>query len=575
MQEYRFIFRLVRFLVATGLALSTYAAGQNPTSTPAPAPKPSATPAPSAGTPQRHIKVDCSATLYAVTFCDQLQQLMNAAPSDALSPDGTLNSAPTAVNGTTDMLLQPTSTALWVQALAPGAAVHSTAKAYAGALLAWEAARLDKQKGSAQSSSASTDVVAKPGASGLLSLAAETGAFASTSNGSSLTLNGNVWNAAHLITNGTLYEESICSSNCVNPLRTTNVIATFTVDNSNTTTATTTGAANSGSANVGTVLLPTSNARLSSITSRWNFWHSLDPASAKFQTAWNKAKNDQMSALTSAGNNLGKAIGTLTLNAKITSDPVFQTLQNEIAAQLATDYASQNAKQMVLDYESFLERFFAQCRNNDSKDFDALIIAASTSLATFQQLNQQVIDSARGTPILTAEYTFSRPANQPSTHDLRFIAAESWKSGAQISANLAASIYASVPSGAVYGRVKDVQLSAEFDQAIGNKSAPPLVLSLAGYGQYQWDPSVLNLTSANLAPGTNILLPPNAQQFLGTSGWLGIVQAKATIQLQKAISIPLAIKWSNKTDLLNAQDVRGQFGINYDFSSLIAYLKGQ
>src|SRR5579862_2537487 len=118
MQEYRFIFRLVRFLVATGLALSTYAAGQNPTSTPAPAPKPSATPAPSAGTPQRHIKVDCSATLYAVTFCDQLQQLMNAAPSDALSPDGTLNSAPTAVNGTTDMLLQPTSTALWVQALA-------------------------------------------------------------------------------------------------------------------------------------------------------------------------------------------------------------------------------------------------------------------------------------------------------------------------------------------------------------------------------------------------------------------------------------------------------------------------
>lgn len=559
--------KLVSALLTAALALSTVAAGQKPAKK-APAPAPAPAPA--------KIKVSCAGELYAQTFCRQLELFLNAAPSDALNPDGTLNVAPAAVNGTTQLLVRPDTSPLWIQALSPTAAVSDEAKAYASALLAWEASRLDKQTGATQTATASTDVVAKPGASGLLSLASESGAFASTVNGSSVILNGNPWNAFHLMTTGSLFEENVCSSNCVNPLRTTNIIAAFTVDQSKSSTATTSGTANSSTQNLGSVILPTSSTRLSAITARWNFWHSLDPASSKFQSAWKSALNSQMQALESGGNDLGKAAGALSRDAKVgdPSDAVFQALESEIETELAADYKARNAKQLVLDYESYLERYFARARANAPKTFDALILAASTSLSTFQQLNQQVIDAARGVPILTAEYTFSRPANQPYTHDLRLIISQAWKTGAQLTGNLAASIYATVPSGAAYGRLKSAQLSAQYDQAIGNKQAPPLVLSFAGYGQYQWDPSVLNITAANLAPGTNIVLPPNAQQFLGTSGWLGIVQAKATIQLQKSISIPLAVKWSNKTDLLNASDVRGQFGINYDFGSLIAFLKG-
>lgn len=560
------------------IAFSTSAVGQTArTEAPSPTPAPSATPSPSPAPASSRLKVNCTGQLYAETFCSQLQQFLNASPLDALSADGTLNTAPTAVQGVTVLLIRPDTSALWIQALTPTAAVSDEGKAYAASLLAWEAARLDKQKGATQTAAASTDMVAKPGSSGLLSLASETGAFASTVNGSSVVLNGNPWNAFHLMTTGSLFEENLCSSNCVNPLRTTNIIAAFTVDQSKSTTATTNGTANSGTPPLGSVILPTSSSRLSSITARWNFWHSLDPASAKFQGAWNDAFNKQQAALQSTGNDLGKAVGALARAAKVgdPNDAVFPVLQKEIQAELAADYKAQNARQLVLDYESYLERYFARARANAPKEFDNLILVASASLSTFEQLNQQVIDAARGTPILTAEYTFSRPANQPSTHDVRLIVAEAWRTGAQLTANLAVSVYATVPGGAAYGRLRDAQLSAQYDQALGNKSAPPVVISFAGYGQYQWDPSVLNITSANLAPGTNILLPPNAQQFLGTSGWLGIVQAKATIQLQKTISIPLAVKWSNKTDLLNAQDVRGQFGINYDFGSLIAYLKGQ
>ncbi len=76
-------------------------------------------------------------------------------------------------------------------------------------------------------------------------------------------------------------------------------------------------------------------------------------------------------------------------------------------------------------------------------------------------------------------------------------------------------------------------------------------MSVAGYGQYQYDPTVLNVTSGNLVPGTNITLPKNAQVLLGTAGWLGIVQGKLVINLTKGLNVPVAIKWSNKTDFVS------------------------
>jgi hypothetical protein len=34
------------------------------------------------------------------------------------------------------------------------------------------------------------------------------------------------------------------------------------------------------------------------------------------------------------------------------------------------------------------------------------------------------------------------------------------------------------------------------------------------------------------------------------------------------LSIPVALKWSNKTDLLKGSDVRAQLGLSYDLSAL-------
>ena len=141
--------------------------------------------------------------------------------------------------------------------------------------------------------------------------------------------------------------------------------------------------------------------------------------------------------------------------------------------------------------------------------------------------------------------------------------------GAQLTANFTAAIYSSLPAGAAYGRLRDFQLSGEFDKPFGGTPDEPRgTLSLAGYGQYQYDPTVLNITAGNLVPGTNIPLPGDAQVLLGTAGWLGVAQGKLTINLKKGLSIPVAVKWSNKTDLLKGDDVRGQVGLSYDLSAL-------
>lgn len=142
-------------------------------------------------------------------------------------------------------------------------------------------------------------------------------------------------------------------------------------------------------------------------------------------------------------------------------------------------------------------------------------------------------------------------------------------SGAELTGNFTASLYAKVPTGATYGRFRDVQASAEFDKPFGGTIAEPRgIFSLAGYGQYQYDPTVLNITQGNLVPGTNISLPSNAQVLLGTKGWICVAQGKIVFNLSKGLSIPVALKWSNKTDLLKGSDVSGQLGLSYDLSAL-------
>jgi len=132
------------------------------------------------------------------------------------------------------------------------------------------------------------------------------------------------------------------------------------------------------------------------------------------------------------------------------------------------------------------------------------------AFARYSQINYTAVQEARGKPQFTFEYLYNHPVTQPDTHDFKLIYGYTPKSttGALFTLNFAGSIYGgSIPAGAKYGRVRDIQFAAQLDRPLGDVITHPATLTLAGYVQYQFDPSVLNIGPGNLVPGTSITLP--------------------------------------------------------------------
>ena len=142
--------------------------------------------------------------------------------------------------------------------------------------------------------------------------------------------------------------------------------------------------------------------------------------------------------------------------------------------------------------------------------------------------------------------------------------------------NLSGSIYDSLPAGVTVSRWRDAQAAGQIDIALGQiGSLTTPTFSAAGYFQYMRDPALITIGSGDLAPGTNIQLPNTAATLLAKPGNTAIGQIKLTFPMKNSgISIPLAVTWANRTDLIKANDVSGHFGLSFDLDSLLSHAKG-
>ena len=79
--------------------------------------------------------------------------------------------------------------------------------------------------------------------------------------------------------------------------------------------------------------------------------------------------------------------------------------------------------------------------------------------------------------------------------------------------------------------------------------------TLAAYYQYQLQPAVIKT-------GWGMLPLPKGNMI--------VLEAKVTLTMKSSgVKFPVGITWSNRTDLINARDVRGHIGVSYDFDSLL------
>jgi hypothetical protein len=469
--------------------------------------------------------------------------------------------------------------ALWAQAyknvvLAKGNAALQTA---VNDLAQWVSSRAaNSQPGSNSNSAGSTTLTSKPTTTDLISLAAESGAFTDTQNGTTLTAQANADGLRRYLSNQnfspmgrTSFEEDL--------LRHTTAAATFQVAQSGSTNASTTGTATSSTPpSLLTVLVPSNNLSFTSIGGTLQIYRPYTPTSAAFRQAWYNAiaVYDKAAGLTVYSNYVSTAEKINNFSELATPGSAVDNARTIWISAARKAEQDNDFSEFVDGFLVYANVFLGEIRKGDSS-FDNDVVQASADIIEITNVRNQVLDNARGL-LATITYTYSTPVGKPSTHDATAVLSYAWKNvdkGAQLTANFGGSWFASVPAGASYTRLRDYQFSGEFDQPLAaNNADPKATFSLAGYGQYQYSPNVLNLTVSNFAPGTNITVPANSQVFTSTAGWLGIVQAKLTFNIGKGTSVPIAIKWSNKTDLLNKPDWKGQFGISYDLSALASIL---
>lgn len=210
-------------------------------------------------------------------------------------------------------------------------------------------------------------------------------------------------------------------------------------------------------------------------------------------------------------------------------------------------------------------------------DLSAAITAVENTLTNYQ-LRVDGLRKSIERPVLTLEYDYNQPQNQPTNSVFRLILSDNilkkkddtniWT----LTGNIAGSIYNSTPSSSIpgAGRVRDIQAAFEADYSLPSfKPLGQTTLGGAYYFQYQSSPSILNVTPGQPISGiTFVGLPSTATQVFTQKGNIDVAQIKWGLGTGKKLRFPLAFSYSNRTELISKPDWRGQFGISYDFTAL-------
>jgi hypothetical protein len=439
-------------------------------------------------------------------------------------------------------------------------------------LLEIENARLGEQSGATPGAGAGTGLVSKGAIPSVLALAVENGALTRSVNNTSTTFTGNLYGLSRLLTLQEQFPYCPTPENrCYTPLTrlAKNVSVSVTYDASRPGSETIAATPAAGSSPTMVPVLTGSARQISNWGVRYVFNDQKDLRSKALQSAWAKKVTD--SSLQIAGAEILKSTNAF---ETLHNDTAYQNWQQATTAKIKQvfDVAGTPA-QREQSIRSILAQAYAELTPIVRKalpNIDTEMAKFLMSQNRFFAVREQLIDSLSKN-IFTFEYTNPRPANQPDTSVVRAIYAwEPSNSAWSFTANLAAEFYNSAPKVAKVGAFRDLQLSAQYDSTlpeVPNFGKP--VFSLAGYYQYQQEASLIQIGAGNLAPGTGIVLPSAASVLLAPKGNIGIAQAKLTLRFKDTgIKMPLAVTWSNRSELILGHEWRANIGLSFDMDSL-------
>ena len=467
--------------------------------------------------------------------------------------------------------------------------------------------RIDTQNGAPSSTPGTTSVVERSAISDVLGAALESGAVTQSVSGSTLTLQGNALSLDRFVSGQEVfrycsYDKPDCQGKFDSFLNKLSGSASLSLSSASTqmvkgTVAGSGGTSQSSAQTSASALIQNSASHLTGFTIRFQAINTLDLRSKTYLDAWKKAITDQ-------------SIGDLAETARSKFETAFSSFYNPAKEPEATwlGDAEESLRKLVLsgaDDAALIQAVASSwselikgwpAGNNYADTLKQFLQAANAYMAARDLAVNKVRQTlASG---LTFEYAYSRPNNQPRISTARVIytlhpgtlTADTSSSSAQSSSpetksaaptsntkpkntndsaitfNFAADLYDNPPPGT--GTLRDLQAALQLDHHFGSA-----VATLAGYYQYQNQPAAIQIGTGNLAPNTNIVLPGAAATLLAPKGNIVVAQAMVTFALRSGSHLPVGVTWSNRTELVKGNEIRGHIGFNFDWSSLL--LAGQ
>jgi hypothetical protein len=432
------------------------------------------------------------------------------------------------------------------------------ASGYKAFMRAIENERNDVQTGSSPSSSGTTSVVSKGVAAQVLSFATENGALSRNDSTTVSTFRGNPTGIARLLKGDdpfpycAIYDFG-CESGLARILDGASFSVSFNTTPSNTasTTTSTTTADNSR-------ILNASAKQIAGWGVRYDFHVRKKPAD--IAKDYGKQFNDTVGK---SGADYALAVQTL-----------LQQIPTEQLATWEAKYVTVLQSDATADKGGFTKALsqavsdlvdLAQKADPQFKAKSDLVI---TKMSSYFVSRDKLLADYVNKVTFSVSYDDTLPANQPNQSSVKFILSARPRV-AQITGNSTIEWYDQILKSNV-SRLRDAQLALECDHTFGRTDAQVNPSLSAGYYfQYMVGNALLTLPSTALAPGTSIPLPGNASELLNTKGSIHLGQIKITFKIRNSgVTFPLALTFSNRTDLIKATEVRGNFGLTYNFDSL-------
>jgi hypothetical protein len=467
--------------------------------------------------------------------------------------------------------------------------------------------RIDTQNGVSSSGAGTTSVVERSGISDVLGVALEEGAVTQTISGTNLTLQGNALSLYRFLNRDEVFQ--YCpegNANCRGEFQAilNKISGSATLGLSNASTQTATGTVAMSGTSSGTTSQPSASAliqnsasHLTGFTVRYQAKNTLDLRSQAYLDAWKTAITDPSVIKLAQAVNASTAFAFFSPTTG-SDDEKWMTRTRAAVKALVEDGKSSDEDLAAAITKAWDEQIPTWTKQGMSVDaLKQLLEAANTYMkARDVAMNAVRQQFASG---LTFEYDYSRPDNQPRVSTARVIytlrpgtiaadaPAPDAKSGkgkgaksaaaqtpagssgqaksandSAITFNFAADMYDNPPLGT--SALRDLQAALQLDHHFGTTIA-----TLAGYYQYQHSPAALLIGAGDLAPGTNIMLNGTAATLLAPKGNIVVAQAMVTFALKSGTKLPLGVTWSNRTDLIKGNELRGHVGFNFDWSSLV------